>query len=161
MIRQLQDLPHAAIDRATLQFLLGVGRRRAQQILAPCVTHRVGANGLADRKALILRLQRLAEGDDGYYEIERRRKVARLLDALRRDRLERPRLVVEASTQILHQEFETLPPAVHLEPGRSTIQFEQPSEALEKLLALAMAIGNDFDRFERVTAKLDQEPRGK
>jgi len=29
------------------------------------------------------------------------------------------------------------------------VTFDQPQEALEKLLALAMAISNDFDRFER------------
>ena len=39
------------VDRATVQALLGVGRRRAQQILAPCVTECVGTNGLAEREA--------------------------------------------------------------------------------------------------------------
>jgi hypothetical protein len=38
---------------------------------------------------------------------------------------------------------------VRLEPGRITVSFEDAHEALEKLLALAMAISNDFDRFER------------
>jgi hypothetical protein len=32
-----------------------------------------------------------------------------------------------------------------------TVEFEEPREALEKFLALAMAISNDFDRFERST----------
>jgi hypothetical protein len=31
------------------------------------------------------------------------------------------------------------------------VEFAEPKEALEKLLALAMAIGNDFERFERTT----------
>jgi hypothetical protein len=34
-------------------------------------------------------------------------------------------------------------------PGRITVEFGEPREALEKLLALAMAIGNDFEGFER------------
>ena len=42
-----------------------------------------------------------------------------------------------------------LPAGVDLEPGRISLTFDQPQQALEKLLALAMAIGNDFDRFER------------
>jgi hypothetical protein len=33
------------------------------------------------------------------------------------------------------------------------VDFEEPREALEKLLALAMAISNDFAWFERVTAR--------
>jgi hypothetical protein len=40
---------------------------------------------------------------------------------------------------------------VRLEPGRITVEFEEPHEALEKLLALAMAISNDFQEFERRT----------
>ena len=65
------------------------------------------------------------------------------------DRLERPQLLVEAPVQVLTQEFENLPSGVGLEPGRITVTFEQPQQALEKLLALAMAISNDFDHFER------------
>src|SRR5688500_4263334 len=44
VISALEALPSPWVDRPTLELLLGVGRR-AQQILAPCVTHRVGANG--------------------------------------------------------------------------------------------------------------------
>jgi hypothetical protein len=118
ILRELESLPRPFVDCATVEFLLGVGRRRAQQILAPCITERVGTNGLADRDSLIAHLRRLAEGDDGYYERRRRRNVAEIL-------------------------------AQFLEPGRITVTFEQPQQALEKLLALAMAISNDFDQFER------------
>ena len=69
IIRQLQALPRPYVDRAMVEFLLGVGRRRAQQILAPSVKDRVGANGLADRDELIARLRRLAQGDDGFHEL--------------------------------------------------------------------------------------------
>src|SRR5205823_4111999 len=89
VVRELQALPRPFVDRATIEFLLGVGRRRAQQILAPCITDRVGSNGLADRDRLIARLQGLAQGDDGFYEVQRRRKVADVLEKLRQDRLQR------------------------------------------------------------------------
>ena len=149
IVRELHSLPRPFVDRATVEFLLGVGRRRAQQILAPCITHRVGSNGLADRDALIAHLRRLAEGDDGYYELQRRRNLAEILAKLHKDRLERPQLLVEAPLQILTQELDNLPDGVRLEPGRITVTFDQPRQALEKLLALAMAISNDFDLFER------------
>jgi hypothetical protein len=152
ILRELQALPRPLVDRATVEALLGVGRRRAQQILAPCVTDRVGASGLADRDALIAHLRRLAGGDDGFYERRRRRKLAEILAELHKDRLERPQLLVEAPVQILQQEFENLPEGIRLESGRITVTFDQAQQALEKLLALAMAIGNDFDRFERQVA---------
>ena len=149
VIRELDRLPRPFVDRATLEVLLGVGRRRAQQILAPCITERVGTNGLADRDALISHLRRVAEGDDGYYERRRRRNVAEILTQLQKDRRERPALLVEAPVRVVNQELGKLPAGILLEPGQITVTFDQPQQALEKLLALAMAIGNDFDRFER------------
>jgi hypothetical protein len=152
VIRELQSLPRSFVDRATLEFLLGVGRRRAQQIMAPCITDRVGANGLVDRDALIAHLRRLADGDDGFHERQRRRKVAEILSQMQKDRLERPQLLVAAPARIVDQEFKNLPAGLQLEAGRITVTFDRPQQALEKLLALAMAISNDFDRFERQVA---------
>jgi hypothetical protein len=152
VVAHLQTQSRPFVDRATIEFLLGVGRRRAQQILAPCITERVGANGLADRNQVIERLRQLAQGDNGYYERRRRRRVADVLDSLRRERMEKPQLLVEAPLRVIDQKFQDLPPGVHLEIGRITVEFDQPRQALEKLLALAMAIGNDFRRFEQMVA---------
>jgi hypothetical protein len=149
ILEGLRSLPRPYVHRATVEFLLGVGRRRAQQIMAPCIIDRVGANGLADREALIAHLQQIAAGEEAFYEVRRRRKVARVIGELRRERIERPQLIVEAPTSVVNQEFEHLPPGVHLEAGRITVEFDEPQQGLEKLLALAMAISNDFDRFER------------
>ena len=148
VIGALEAQPRPFVDRATIEFLLGVGRRRAQQILSPCITDRVGSNGLAARDEVIARLRQLAQGDDGYYERRRRRQVADVIDNLRRERLERPQVLVEAPVRVIEQTFRDLPPGVHLMPGRITVEFDEPRQALEKLLALAMAIGNDFARFE-------------
>ena len=142
------------VDRPTVEFLLGVGRRRAQQIMAPCITDRIGTNGLADRNAFMAHLRHLAEGDGGYYEGQRRRKLAATLDRLRQQCLEQPPLLVEAPVTVVNQELDHLPPGVCVERGRITVEFQAPQEALEKLLALAMAIRNDFDRFERRARKL-------
>ncbi|HYP05017.1 MAG TPA: hypothetical protein VER03_02185 [Bryobacteraceae bacterium] len=154
IIEELRRHPLPYVDRATVEFLLGVSRRRAQQIMAPCVfDRRVGINGLADRNALITRLERVAEGDEGAYEIERRRKVANLIENLRQQWITQPQLLVEAPTAVVNQDFENLPAGVRLEPGRITVEFEEPQQGLEKLLALAMAISNDFDLFERCVAR--------
>ena len=148
ILKELRDHSLPFVDRSTLEVLLGVSRRRAQQIMAPCVADRVGSNGLADRDALIIRLERIAAGDEAFHEIQRRRKVAEVISNLRQERVERPRLLIEAPTTVINQEFAGLPGGVQLEPGRITVEFRYPQEGLEKLLALAMAISNDFDRFE-------------
>ena len=158
VLEELRRLPRPWVDRATLEFLLGIGRRRAQQIMAPCINERVGTNGLADRDTLIRHLQRIADGEEAFYEVRRRQKVARLIDELRRERVERPQLIVEAPAAVVNQEFDNLPPGVHLECGRITVEFDEPQQALEKLLALAMAISNDFERFERSVKRDRVEP---
>jgi hypothetical protein len=154
IIKELRRHPLPYVNRTTVEFLLGVSRRRAQQIMAPCVLERrAGVNGLADRDALITRLERIAEGDEGSYEIERRRKVASLIENLRQQWKTQPQLLVEAPTAVVNQEFENLPVGVRLEPGRITVEFDEPQQGLEKLLALAMAISNDFDLFERCVTR--------
>ena len=44
--------------------------------------------------------------------------------------------------------------SVHIAGGRITIEFDEPQQALEKLLALAMAISNNYERFERQGSNL-------
>jgi hypothetical protein len=159
IIQELRTLSGPFVDRRTVELFLGVGPRRAQQIMAPCITEWVGTSGLADRDALIARLQRLAQGDEAFYEIQRRRKVAASLERMRQERLNRPQLLVEAPVRVVDQLLEDLPAGVHIERGRITVEFDYPQEALEKLLALAMAISNDFDRFDCITRRTSiQQP---
>jgi hypothetical protein len=147
---QLRALPDRWVDRAIIEELLQVGRRRAQQILAPCVSRQVGVNGMADREAVIAHLQRLVLGEAAHYERQRRQRLGEQLEKLRRARLEQPQVLVEAPVSIINQGWAGLPTGVSVTRGKITVQFETSVEALEKLLALAMAIGNDQDRFERL-----------
>jgi hypothetical protein len=152
IIAELGDLPWPWVDRETLQSLMQVGPRRAQQILRPCVTRQVGANGVAGRDELIAHLKRLAAGDEAHYERCRRQRLAQVLDGLRQTALAQPKVLVEAPTTVLNQRFAGLPDGVSVSPGAISITFSSPNEALQRLLALAMAIGNDFTEFERMAA---------
>ena len=151
VISELEASSRPFVDRATIETLLGVGRRRAQQILGPCVSYRVGASGVADRVRVVEHLRRLAAGEEAVYEVRRRNRVAGAIEELRRERMENPRLLVEAPVQVVSQALERLPPGVRVERGRITVEFSDPQQGLEKLLALAMAIGNDPERFEEWT----------
>jgi hypothetical protein len=152
IIAELEALARPAVDRAALQRLLGVGARRAQQIMAPCSTETLGSSYLADRGRLIEHLRRLAAGDAAFYERRRRRRLAAILETERRRRLERPQVLVEAPASVVRSKLADLPDGVRLDPGRITVTFTTPVQALERLLALAMAIGNDREAFERRTA---------
>lgn len=152
-IKQLEALPSPWVDRAALEFALGVGRRRAQQILQPLVRHTIGKNGLAKREELIQHLRALAAGEAASFEIERRDRLHSILDRLHREQKEKPRVLVEAPTAIVNQELDSLPSGVHLSAGRILLDgFSTPEEARQKLLAVIMAMGNDPDGFDtRIT----------
>lgn len=125
-----------------------MGVRRAQQILAPCVSRQVGVNGLADREAVIAHLTRLAAGDAVHYERQRRIRLAAQLDSLHRER--RQTVMVAAPAAVVNQQLAGLPEGISVAPGQISIRFGSPTEALQKLLALAMAIRNDEMLFERL-----------
>jgi hypothetical protein len=151
VIEELQSLPHPLIDRAIVERLLGIGRRRAQQILASCASQRIGASCVADRDRLIAHLKQLAAGDAADYERRRRLHLAKEINRLRQSWLECPRVLVEAPTQIVNQTFSGLA-GVRVEPGCITVEFDNPQTGLERLLALAMAIGNNREEFEKLSS---------
>ena len=153
VIEQLELLPSPWVDRATLEFTLGVGRRRAQQILEPLVRRTIGRNGLADREEVIRHLRGLAAGEAVIFERQRRQRLHRILDQLHREAREHPRVLVEAPAAVVKQELDRLPPGVRLSPGRIVIEsFSSPDEAKQKMLALIMAMANDPDGFDaRIT----------
>jgi hypothetical protein len=146
----LRELACPWVDRKTVQELLGVGRRRAQQILASCSSRRIGSSVVADRDALVAHLERLARGEARYYE-RRRLRLARTLTELKQAWCQRPHLLVEAPAALAGRGLGDLPAGVRLAPGEITVSFETVSEALEKLLALGLAIGNDLESFEHLT----------
>jgi hypothetical protein len=78
------------------------------------------------------------------FEVRRRGRVSDQLDAVRRDL--KARQVPIASLPYRPSGLADLPPGVHLEPGRLEIRFGSAEELLTNLLALAQAMGEDFER---------------
>jgi hypothetical protein len=152
IITDLEAIPDQWLDRQTVQDLLGVKARRAQQIVASCISRVVGTSALIDREAFLQQLKRIQAGEAGVYEQKRRQRVARVIHQLGRQWACNPVLNVEAPTPIVSQSLENLPPGVDLGKGQITIRFTDSKEALEKLLALAMAVGNDYEQFEAMTS---------
>ena len=163
-IEALEQLPIPWVDRATVEDLLHIRRRRAQEILAPLATQRRGCGTVVERTALIRHLERLASGETVYYEQKRRERVWTELQKERRRWLETPPAFVHPEPALLRavyqDDLEGLPPGVELLPGRIQITFDHPNEALEKLLALALAIGQNQAAFEeRVrTREMEAQP---
>lgn len=151
-IRELESSEEPWVDRPTVESLLGVGRRRAQQLLAPIARRRVGSSVVADRADVVAHLKRVASGDTAYYEDRRRKQLWESLAAARREWIEQPPVLVEVAAadqrRVERDDFEGLPAGVELGPGVITVRFAEPEEALQKLMALALAISRNRVGFE-------------
>ena len=142
IIAELRALPDV-VSRAELETVLHVKRRRAQQILLRCGARKIGSAFLAERDGIIERLKCISESD-GDFEKRRRVRVSTSIQKA----AARPRCLVEAPVSVLNTRIDNLPEGVSLEPGRIVVTFSEPQEALQKLLALAIAAGNDLSEFE-------------
>jgi len=107
VIAELEALPSPWVDSASLELVLSVGRRRAQQILRPLVRDTIGKSGLAKRDEVVDHLRGVAAGNAAYYEMRRRERLRSILDQVRQAATQ-PRILVEASASIVRQEFENL-----------------------------------------------------
>lgn len=162
VIDRLQERAEPWVDRATLESLLGVGRRRAQQLLAQVPSQRVGASVLAGRAEVIAHLKSIAAGQETYYEQRRRKRLWGSLEKVRQDWTERPPVLVEVPQSQVRRievhDFDGLPEGVELSPGCITVRFHHPDEALQKLMALAMAVGQNRAAFEERVAPPKSQP---
>lgn len=164
VIGQLELSAEPFIDRPTLESLLHVGRRRAQQLLAQVATHRVGTSLVARRTDVIAHFKGIAAGEEAHYEGRRQRQLWDQLEQTRQEWLRQPPVLVEVSQAALRRvevlDFDGLPEGVALAPGSITVSFSEPEQALQKLMALAIAISRNRDAFDqRVRSNVDARPR--
>jgi hypothetical protein len=155
-LRQLEQSSEPWIDRPALETLLGIGRRRAQQLLAPLTYRRVGSSGVANRQEVMAHLRTIASGEIAYYEDRRRKRLWAHLNEARRDWVQQPPVLVEVpdtqKRRVELHDIEGLPEGVELSPGSISLRFRTPEEALQKLMTLALAIGRDRLAFEERVA---------
>src|ERR1035438_8138951 len=129
-IRQLEAATEPWVDRPTLEALLAVGRRRAQQLLAPIARRRVGTSVVADRADVVSHLQRLAAGENAYYEERRRKQLWAHLSQARHEWLRQPPVLIEVSNaqigRVERPDFDGLPDGAELAPGSTRPRFREP-----------------------------------
>ena len=147
IVTEIDRLPWPWIDRQAVEIfsVFDAGEPSRSQ---PCISRQIGANGVADKAEFIAYLRRLANGQAAHYERRRREKLAATLTQLNHSWVQQPKVLVEAPDAIVNAGLTGLPEGVSIRPGEITVHFATPTEALEKLLALAMAIGNDMKSFE-------------
>lgn len=151
-MEELRGFPAPVIDRATVERMFRVRRRRANQILARMGGYQVGRTGLVERQIFVSNLEAIAAGEDFHYEERRRVRVheklaeARRIAKAKRVKIQAPPVAPAAPS---------LPAGVSVSPGEIRIAFDTPETLLTRLFELSQTIANDYEEF---VAKLPPQP---
>jgi hypothetical protein len=154
ILAELSALDVPIVDRAVCERLFGLGRRRAIDLIRGFGGYQAGRTFLVDRPKLVAQLEQIRDSPDFKMESRRKERLAERLDAIRRLQAG-VRVAVPVEPEALRQRLPDLPPGVELSPGALHIQFQSPEELLGKLFALAQAIANDYEAFEKRTSGAD------
>lgn len=136
------------IDRACVEALFGVRRRRAIELMHRFGGYQAGKTFFLDRTSLLRQLEAIGAGAPFRQERTRRRRLAEELERARRA-LPGKAVRIAAPAEVFDRHLEDLP-GVRLGRGELRIEHAGAEDLLRRLLELAMAIQNDFERFEEI-----------
>ena len=144
---ELEHLGVPVVDRAGLERIFGLRRRRAIELLHQFGGYQAGRAFLVDRARLLEALRSLESGEDYTAEKRRRERLRDVVEASR-DHLISTQVRIPVRAAAMRPSLDRLAPGVLLMPGMLSVEFRHPVELLEKLYWLAQAISHDFERFE-------------
>ena len=146
IIEQLEAFEVPVVDRAVIERVFGLRRRRAIELLHRFGGYQAGRTFLIDRRALIECLRRLAEGEEFRVEQQRKERLGQAVDRLRRDQAAAA-VKIPVRPEVRGRKLAELSTGVALEPGHLHIEFAGAEDLLSRLYELSQAASNDFDRF--------------
>ena len=151
ILEELRALDVPVVDRAVCERLFRLRRRRAIDLLRCFGGYQAGRTFLIDRPKLVAQLEQIRDSSDFKMEWRRKERLADRLEAMRRLQAG-ARVAIPMEAEAMSQRWPDLPAGVGLSPGVLHIQFQSSEELLSKLFALAQAIANDYEGFEKRTA---------
>jgi hypothetical protein len=151
ILAELSALDVPIVDRAVCERLFRLRRRRAIDLIRYFGGYQSGRTFLLDRPRLIAQLEQIRDSPDFKMEWHRKERLAERLDAMRRLQAG-AHVAIPIEPEILSLRLPGLPEGVTLSNGQLQIQFQSSEELLSKLFALAQAIANDYETFEKRTS---------
>ena len=146
-IRQLEALDRELLTRRDIEQLFGVSRARAAQLMHTFGADLTGYARTLPRTKLLRQLRTHRVGSAFRGEQDRREH---LMTELRKARLTGIRVAVPVGA--LEGRLSGLPAGVVVERDRIEVRYAGAKEAAVKLMALAQALNNDYERFEALVA---------
>src|SRR5450759_1809750 len=143
---ELEHLDVPIVDRAGIERIFGLKRRRAIELMHEFGGYQAGRTFLVDRARLLEVLRSLELREDYSVEKRRRERLGDVVEASR-EHLMSMRVRIPVRAAAARPSLDRLAPGVLLLPGVLSIEFRHPIELLEKLYWLAQAISHDFEKF--------------
>jgi len=141
---RLRALDAPVVDRAVVERIFGVRRRRAIELMGRFGGYRSGNTILLDRLGLIGQLEAMSAGAEMACELRRKERLAAKLDDLRRHRAAMAVRIPDPPVA-----GGGMPGGVAVEAGRLTVEFGSVEELLSRLYGLAQVAAQDYDKFRR------------
>ena len=152
ILAELAALDVPVVDRAVCERLFRLRRRRAIDVIRSFGGYQAGRTFLIDRAGLMARLEQVRDSPDFKLEWQRKERLAERLEAMRRMQ-SGAKVAIPVATEALSQRLPDLPAGVELGAGELRVRYESAEELLSKLFALAQAIANDYETFEKRTRR--------
>ena len=144
-ISQLESLDRTLLTRRDVERLFGVSKARAATLMQTFGAELTGNQRTLPRTKLLQQLRK-HRGRAAFRVEEERRQ--RLVGELRQARLTGIR--VKLPVESLGAKLASLPEGVTVERDRIEVRFDGAKNAVQQLYALAHALVNDYERFERL-----------
>jgi hypothetical protein len=154
IIAMLETFDVPVVDRAIIERLFGLRRRRAIELLHRFGGYQAGRTFLVDRRLLIEHLRRLADGEEFQQERQRKERLGHTVDQLRRHQTA-ARVKISVQPDVFSRKLAELSAGVALGPGHLHIEFSGTEDLLSKLYELSQAASNDFDRFRAAAEPIE------
>src|SRR5690349_19757341 len=120
------------VDRAVLENVFRVRRRRAVELMAQFGGYQAGRTFLLDRKKLVAALEHMRDGGDFEFERQRKENLSHELERVRRARAG-AKVSIAIAKEDLERKAPAFPPGIALEAGRLTVAFGSAEELVRKL----------------------------
>ena len=143
-IRQLKEFDRDIITRGDVQRLFGVSKSMANTLmLRDFGAERTSHLLTVPRTKVLGALKKRTRGREFQREETRQEK---LYTELQEARIASVR--VKLPRESLSRKLQNLPDGVTVGASRITVDYTAPREAIQRLVGLAHALGNDYERFE-------------
>jgi len=153
IIAQISAIQAPIIDRAVMEGVFGVRRRRAVEMMGAFGGYQVGRTFVVERLKMLAELQRMRQSGEFQFEVHRKQRLAGELDRARRSRASAT-VSIPIEQPDLERKAPDFPAGVELQPGRLTVVFGTAEELVQRLYGLAQMALHDFQAFKSTAEKV-------